>query len=139
MAVFGVLNPRPTSLYHLRPFLPARADLTLTLELRKICGCFWKARSAWTVNSVAIFAVGGCRDGRKSWEIGFKLVVVEFPRYTDLAVEKRLGLTQRKTLGSIYLAVACVGRYDVAEALRHVIKDDDKMEEDKIFCAALSS
>jgi hypothetical protein len=40
--------------------LPGRADLTLTLEFWKI-GCRWKARSDWTVSSVAIFA-NDCRD-----------------------------------------------------------------------------
>ena len=63
MAFFGVLNPRPTSLYHLRPPLPTFDDLTLDLEFKKMCGCFWKALSDWTVNSVAMFAenVVGCR------------------------------------------------------------------------------
>lgn len=35
MAAAGVRKPRPTSLYHLRPPLPGRADLTLVLLLRK--------------------------------------------------------------------------------------------------------
>jgi len=65
MAFFGVLNPRPTSLYHLRPPLPTFDDLTLDLEFKKMCGCFWKALSDWTVNSVAIFAVCCCRGGRE--------------------------------------------------------------------------
>ena len=38
MAVLGVRKPRPTSLYHLRPPLPGRADLTLVVLLRKTMG-----------------------------------------------------------------------------------------------------
>jgi hypothetical protein len=60
IAVLGVLNPRPTSLYHLLPPLPTRLDLAAfepRLWLAKMCGCFWKARSLWTVNSVAMNAV----------------------------------------------------------------------------------
>jgi hypothetical protein len=41
-AYFGVRNPKPTSLYHRRPDLPARTVLAfLPLWLRKMCGCFW--------------------------------------------------------------------------------------------------
>lgn len=58
MAVLGVLKPRPTSLYHLLPPLPTR--LFLDLETRLMCGCFWKARSLWTVSSVAMVAAAGC-------------------------------------------------------------------------------
>lgn len=61
MAVLGVLNPSPTSLYHRRWPLPIRRFLPrsvlLRLELRKTWGCFWKARSLCTVNSVAMIAV----------------------------------------------------------------------------------
>lgn len=60
IATFGVLKPRPTSLYHLLPPFPTLFDLPLwALELRKMCGCFWKARSLWTVNSVAMVAECG--------------------------------------------------------------------------------
>lgn len=46
MAVFGVLKPKPTSLNHLRPPFPTRLLFALlALWLRKMCGCFWKARS----------------------------------------------------------------------------------------------
>lgn len=62
MAVFGVLKPRPTSLYHLRPPFPTLVDFFWLLEFKKMCGCFWKARSLWTVNSVAMIAVS--RGGR---------------------------------------------------------------------------
>lgn len=59
MAFLGVRKPRPTSLYHLLPPLPTALDLVAPrLWLRKTCGCFWKARSLWTVNSVAMIAVG---------------------------------------------------------------------------------
>lgn len=56
MAVLGVLKPRPTSLYHLRPPFPTLFCLApaFFFELRKMCGCFWKARSLWTASSVAI-------------------------------------------------------------------------------------
>ena len=58
IAVFGVLNPSPTSLNHLRPPFPTLLLLALlTFELTKMCGCFWKARSDCTVNSVAILAM----------------------------------------------------------------------------------
>lgn len=50
MASRGVLNPRPTSLYQRFADLPALANL----DAVKTCGCFWKARSDWTVSSVAI-------------------------------------------------------------------------------------
>lgn len=56
MAVLGVLKPSPTSLYHRRPPFPTRLFFFLILVLRKMCGCFWKARSLWTVSSVAMFA-----------------------------------------------------------------------------------
>lgn len=39
----------------LTPPLPGR--LVLLLLTRETWGCFWKARSDWTVNSVAMFAV----------------------------------------------------------------------------------
>ena len=59
IAVLGVLKPNPTSLYHLRPPFPTLVLLVLfDFWLTKICGCFWKARSDCTVNSVAMFAVG---------------------------------------------------------------------------------
>lgn len=62
MAVFGVLKPSPTSLNHLRPPFPAFVLFALfVLVLTKMCGCFWKARSDCTVNSVAI--VAECRAG----------------------------------------------------------------------------
>lgn len=58
MAVRGVLKPRPTSLNHLRPPLPTLLLFALfAFELRKMCGCFWNARSDWTVNSVAMLTV----------------------------------------------------------------------------------
>ena len=57
MAFLGVRKPRPTSLYHLRPPLPGRALFALVLEFWKMCGCFWKARSLWTVNSVALWEI----------------------------------------------------------------------------------
>lgn len=61
MAVFGVLKPSPTSLNHLRPPFPAFVLLALfAFVFTKMCGCFWKARSDCTVNSVAI--VADCRD-----------------------------------------------------------------------------
>ena len=75
-ANLGVRKPRPTSLYHRLPPLPtfvARAALEPFLWLRKTCGCFWKARSLWTVNSVAmiadvqqseVLARNCCGDGR---------------------------------------------------------------------------
>lgn len=69
MAVFGVLKPRPTSLYHLRPPFPTFGVLRLfTFWLVKTCGCFWKARSLWTVNSVAMIAEcvqSDCRSRRR--------------------------------------------------------------------------
>ena len=41
IAVFGVLKPRPTSLYHLRPPFPTLVLLVLLVFwLTKICGCF---------------------------------------------------------------------------------------------------
>ena len=44
MAVLGVRKPRPTSLYHLRPPLPTARDFPdWSLELRKMCGCFYDA------------------------------------------------------------------------------------------------
>lgn len=64
MAVFGVLKPRPTSLYHLRPPFPTLLLLLLDFAFAKTCGCFWNARSLWTVNSVAMIAVVGNRLSR---------------------------------------------------------------------------
>lgn len=69
MAVFGVRKPNPTSLYHLRPPLPTFDDLTFDLEFKKMCGCFWKALSDWTVNSVAMFAEFVV-SSRKSFVVG---------------------------------------------------------------------
>lgn len=58
IAVFGVLKPKPTSLYHLRPPLPTFVLLVrFVFWLTKMWGCFWKARSDCTVNSVAMAAV----------------------------------------------------------------------------------
>ena len=60
IAVFGVLNPNPTSLNQRRPPVPARllfAALLPFLCAWKTCGCFWYARSDCTVNSVAMIAV----------------------------------------------------------------------------------
>ncbi len=58
MAFFGVLKPSPTSLYQREPPLPFLFDLPLcALWLRKMCGCFWNARSLCTANSVAMIAV----------------------------------------------------------------------------------
>lgn len=65
IAVLGVLKPRPTSLYHLRPAFPTRRFAGRTFWAVKMCGCFWKARSDWTVSSVAIFV---CCCGRRSGE-----------------------------------------------------------------------
>lgn len=68
IAVLGVLKPNPTSLYHLRPPFPTLVLLVLfDFWLTKICGCFWKARSDCTVNSVAIFArwLMLCRQKRR--------------------------------------------------------------------------
>ena len=57
IAVFGVLKPNPTSLYHLRPPFPTLVlFVRFVFWLTKICGCFWKARSDCTVNSVAMIA-----------------------------------------------------------------------------------
>lgn len=57
IAVFGVRKPNPTSLYHLRPPFPILVlFVRFVFWLTNICGCFWKARSDWTVSSVAIFA-----------------------------------------------------------------------------------
>lgn len=108
MAAVGVLNPRPTSLYHLLPFLPGRADLTLVLLLRKtaiattvsnssyiplfllvvrssgeriislgdvLCGCFWKARSLWTVSSVAILSLGVYTGKTSGLSVGVVVMV----------------------------------------------------------------
>ena len=58
IAFLGVRKPRPTSLYHLLPPFPGFLDLVAPrLWLAKTWGCFWKARSLWTVNSVAMIAV----------------------------------------------------------------------------------
>ena len=84
IAVLGVLNPRPTSLYHLLPPLPGPFALDAfepRLWLRKTCGCFWKARSPWIVNSVAMIAVLCNQSGwRGRWVVfrgaGFAEVVL---------------------------------------------------------------
>jgi hypothetical protein len=66
MAVLGVLKPRPTSFTHLLPPFPALLVLPpCFLLFWKTCGCFWKARSLWTVNSVAMIAV--CWAIGRSW------------------------------------------------------------------------
>ena len=75
IAVLGVRKPRPTSLYHLLPPLPGPFALDAfepRLWLRKTCGCFWKARSPWIVNSVAMIAVlvqsvGLARNSGGAW------------------------------------------------------------------------
>ena len=75
IAVLGVLNPRPTSLYHLlppRPTLVALAAFEPFLWLRKMCGCFWKARSLWTVNSVAMIAVLSNQSGWRGIAVVFR-------------------------------------------------------------------
>jgi len=43
-----------------RPFANSPAAVGCSPESRKnsLCGCFWKARSLWTVSSVAILSVG---------------------------------------------------------------------------------
>lgn len=45
IAFLGVLNPNPTSLYHLLPPFPTLRFAGRVLLARKMCGCFWKARS----------------------------------------------------------------------------------------------
>ena len=80
IAVLGVLKPRPTSLNHLRPPLPTLLLFAaFDLWLRKMWGCFWYARSDWTVNSVAMIAtetIGGA-GGR---------IVVSLMSYVDFVV-----------------------------------------------------
>jgi hypothetical protein len=86
MAVLGVLKPNPTSLYHLRPPFPTLRLAERVFWAVKMWGCFWKARSDWTVSSVAIVAsrrvvVTGRGDegirwgARRCWSI---VVIVEF-------------------------------------------------------------
>jgi len=60
MASFGVLKPRPTSLYHRLAFV-----LPVVLGLVKMWGCLRKARSDCTVNS-AIVVCQILREGPKS-------------------------------------------------------------------------
>jgi len=64
MAVLGVLKPSPTSLYHLLPPFPTLRFAERTFWAVKMWGCFWKARSDWTVSSVAM--TGSVVDRKRS-------------------------------------------------------------------------
>jgi hypothetical protein len=48
MAVFGVLKPRPTSLYQRRPPLPTALDFPAFFEPRKMWGCFCEEQAVST-------------------------------------------------------------------------------------------
>jgi hypothetical protein len=46
-----------------------------------LCGCFWKARSLWTVSSVAILSVGRgprCRSGRAKLSVHRRILVGDY-------------------------------------------------------------